>query len=94
MRSAYRLIIHVDLLDICAELFEYPTRGSKYIERTRKRDEQADGRTDIRRKGNRHKSPCKRFQYNLNGHVPRLHNCITIREQHHYYTTYFDNLMD
>ena len=40
--TAHRLII----LDICAKLFENPTRGSKDIERTRKCDERMDGRTD------------------------------------------------
>jgi len=39
--TAHRLII----LDICAKLFENPTRGSKDIERTRK----CDGRTDRQR---------------------------------------------
>ena len=37
--TAHRLII-------CAKLFVNPTRGSKDIERTRKRDGQTDGRTD------------------------------------------------
>ena len=40
--TAHRLII----LDICAKLFENPTRGSKDIERTRKCDGRTDGRTD------------------------------------------------
>ena len=34
------------ILDICATLFENPTRGSKDIERTRKCDGRTDGRTD------------------------------------------------
>ena len=34
------------ILDICAKLFENPTRGSKDIERTRKCDGRTDGRTD------------------------------------------------
>jgi len=46
--TARRLII----LDICAKLFVYPTRGSKDIERTRKRDGQTDGQTDNRAKNN------------------------------------------
>ena len=41
--TAHRLII----LDICAKLFENPTRGSKDIERTHK----CDGRTDRRAGG-------------------------------------------
>jgi len=41
-RTTHRLII----LDICAELFVDPTRGSKDIEPTRKRDGQTDGQTD------------------------------------------------
>jgi len=40
--TAHRLII----LDICAKLFENPTRGSKDIERTQKCDGRTDGRTD------------------------------------------------
>jgi len=42
--TAHRLII----LDICAKLFENPTRGSKDIERTRKCKRRTDGRTDGR----------------------------------------------
>ena len=44
--TAHRLII----LDICAKLFENPTRGSKDIERTRKCDGRMSGRTDGRTK--------------------------------------------
>jgi len=42
--TAHRL----NILDICEQLFVNPTRGSKYIERTRKRDGQTDRRTDGR----------------------------------------------
>jgi len=42
--TAHRLII----LDICAKLFVYPTRGSKDIERTRK----CGGQTDNGAKNN------------------------------------------
>jgi len=45
--TAHRLII----LDICAKLFENPTRGSKDIERTRKCDGRTDGQTDGRTDG-------------------------------------------
>jgi len=45
MGTAHRLII----LDICAKLFVNPTRGSKDIERTRKRDGQTYGQTDRQR---------------------------------------------
>ena len=41
-RTTHQLII----LDICAELFVDPTRGSKDIEPTRKRDGQTDGQID------------------------------------------------
>ena len=37
--TAHRVII----LDICAKLFVNPTRGSKDIDQTRKRDIQTDG---------------------------------------------------
>jgi len=40
--TAHRFII----LDICAKLFVNPTRGSKDIEWTRKRDRQTDRQTD------------------------------------------------
>jgi len=46
--TAHRLII----LDICAQIFVNPTRGSKDIERTRKRDGQTDGQTDNGAKNN------------------------------------------
>ena len=46
--TAHPLII----LDICAKLFEKPTRGSKDIERTRKCDGWTDGRTDNGAKNN------------------------------------------
>ena len=42
IRTAHRLII----VDISVEFFENPTRGSKDIERTRKRDGQTGGLTD------------------------------------------------
>ena len=46
--TAHRLII----LDMCAKLFVNPTRGLKDIERTRKHDEQTDGKTDNGAKNN------------------------------------------
>jgi len=47
--TAHRLII----LDIFAKLFVNPTRGSKDIERTRRRDGQTDRQMDRRTDGQR-----------------------------------------
>ena len=46
--TAHYLII----LDICAKVFVNPTRGSKDIERTRKREGQTYGQTDNEAKNN------------------------------------------
>jgi len=57
--TAHCLII----LDICAKLFVNPTRGSKDIERTRKRDGQTDRQTDRQTHGrtNRQTTELKKY---------------------------------
>jgi len=51
--TAHLLII----LDICAKLFVNPIRGSKDIERPRKRDGQTDGQRDRQRSLKQYVSP-------------------------------------